>query len=590
MKDTNKATTFQKILIFTLVGIVPFIVYALTYNLPILNDNGEYLEMFDYFNYAKVFVIKIVALLMLLDMTADTLISENKSYTNDTFIQRIKNNLNSKLIFISLIVISTIIAYIFSDYKAIARFGAIERFEGIWTHFSYAIIFIYCLRFFKKDDAFNVFTYATLFSTFIVGGIGTLQFFNINPFISSLMKSLTYKNYDINIVSNGSFTTMYNTNTSGTYALLMMFILAIIFILYNNRTIRIISIIDFILVSITFINSYSEASYVALIVGVGVFLLLSLIKLFKTGNKKEGFILLIASIGIFVVALIFALTSPKVASLFERFMGPEATFSDWSIENNNEVYFYNPDDKYIKVITSDTGYQVFENDQKIYEGDFTDGLITSLDTQNFGTIQLVDALGYDGQNYINFNNYFLIKNANETQLSRKEDLTYIEHYKGIGFKRYPNLFTNRGFIWSRSIPLFLERPLVGYGADVFFMVFPNDDYAGKALSNQPASVMIDKPHNIYMNMSINNGILYLVGFIGIVFVVIKEKCTLLYKDNISNRNSVAIMMYISAVTAYLTNSLATDSLVVIAMLFWVILSFDNTIFSKDSTSDTANKN
>lgn len=591
MKDTNKATTFQKILIFTLVGIVPFIVYAVFYDMPIMGDNGQLVERFDYFNYVKVLIIKIIALLMLLDMIADTLTSEKKSFNTVPFKDRIKNNINSKFVFIALIVISTIIAYIFSDYKPIASFGAMERFEGIWTHFSYAIIFIYCLRFFKRDNAFDIFAYATLFSTFIVGGIGTLQFFNINPFASSLIKTLTYKNFDISIVSDGSFTTMYNTNTSGSYTLLMMFVLSIIFTLYNNKTIRIISIVDFILVFITFFNSYSEASYIALVAGIGVFLLLSLIKLFANGKKKEGFILLIVYIAILIAALIFTFTSQKVANLFESFMGPEATFTDWAIENNNEVYFYNADDEYIKIITNNDGYQVLENDKKIFDCDFSEGSNVSLDTQNFGTIQLSDVVGSDDQNYISFNDYFLIRDSIETQLVTKEDLTPIEHYEAIGFERHPNLFTNRGFIWSRSIPLFLERPIVGYGSDVFFMVFPNKDYVGKSFGNQPMNVMVDKPHNIYLNMSINNGIFYLIGFIGIVFVVVKEKCALLYSANVSKRNSIATMIYISGIIAYLVNGLSTDNLVVITMLFWVILSFNNMIFSKNSTIDKLdNKN
>lgn len=581
MKDENKVTMLEKILIFSLVGIVPFLVYAVTYDLPMLGEGGASVTLVDYFNYIKVQAIKTIAVVMLFDMVANSLISESKGNSNVTLKERIKDKLNSKYVFLLLIVISTLIAYAFSDFKALARVGAIERFEGIWTHFSYVIIFIYCLKFFKKDKAIDIFAYATLFSTFIVGGIGTLQFFGINPFATSFMKNLTYKNFAINIVIPGSFTTMYNTNTSGTYAVMMMFILAIILVLYNSKKIRAIAAVDFVLVFVTFMNSLSEASYIAFVVGVGVFALLVLIKLYNDKKKKQANILLGVYIAVFILASAFAFTSEKVGNLVDRFIGPEALFTDWSIENNNEVYFYNADDEYIKIVTNENGFEVFEETEKIYEGDFEDGRSTSLETQKFGTITLLDTVGSDGQKYINFNDYFLIKDSNETQLVEKNSLTPMKYYKGIGFERHPNLFTNRGFIWSRSIPMLLENPIRGVGSDVFFVVFPNDDYVGKAFGAQP-DVTIDKPHNVYLNMAINNGILYLVGFIGIVFVVVKEKCTLLYKTNISNRKALAVMLYIACISGYLVNVLATDSLVVIVMLFWIILSLDNDVFYKMS--------
>lgn len=577
MKDTNEITMFQKLLIFSLVGIVPCLVYAVSYSLPITNYSIAPVEMFDYFNYIKVFAIKLIAFFMLLDMLADSLTSEKKNYVSLTFKERIKNIFKSRYAFLILILLSTTLAYIFSDIKPIARFGAIERFEGIWVHFSYVIIFIYCSRFFKMNKAFNVFSYAILFSTFIVGGIGTLQFFNINPFASSLMKSLTYKNFNLNIVMPGSFTTMYNTNTSGAYALLMMFILAIIFTLYKSKKIRAITVVDFIFIFITFINSYSEASYIAFIGGVGVFVLLSIIKFFKDNKKKEAIILTSICAFMLIITLMFAFVSEKGIILIENFIGPEAVFTDWKIENNNEVYFYNADDEYIKFITSNDGFQIFEMDKKIYEGDFVDGSFTPIETENFGTIELLDITESNGFNYINFNNYFLIKNANETELVQKESLMTLKYYKGIGFERHPNLFTNRGFIWSRSIPMLLKRPF-GFGSDVFFMAFPNDDYVGKAFGNQPEGILIDKPHNIYLNMAINNGFLYVIGFIGIVFIILKERCLSLYKNNVGNRKAIAIMLYISGIMAYLINGLATDSIVVITTLFWVILSFNNTTF------------
>ncbi len=572
----KSASPMEMLLMFCLIGIIPFLVYAIKFYYPYYGpEPDQHAIMYDYFNLIKTRLILVIASLMVLEKVAEYVTAPEMRKLD------FKAILKPVYIFSGLIVLSTIIAYIFSDYKYIARVGAFERYESIWIHFSYMVIFIYSINFFKKDNAFKVFSISILVSTFVVGGIGTLQFFDYNPMTKDWFINLTTSAGSTLIIdSPGSFSTMYNINTSGSYSVFMLFVLAIIFVMNRDIKFRIISVIDAVLIGITFINSYSEASYIAFICGVGTAVILTIVLLFLNKKRAAGGALLGVSVAsCFVV--IFAITSvdavsTKFNSLVEAFIGPEATFTDWKQENN-EFYFYNNDDDYIKVALNGSTYEVYEEENLLYTDSGTLNTENVITTEDFGTLTFVNE-EINGEKYTSFNEYFYIRNVVDNyMLVDKVGLTEITYVPFKGFEGYGNLFTNRGYIWSRSIPMLLDRPIVGYGADVYATVFPNDDVVGKAFNNQPMDVNVDKPHNIYLNMAINNGLIYLVGYMGIVFLAFKNSFKLFFaKDD--KINKVAILLYISGLVTYLVNGLSTDNIVIIIVLFWVYLALDNKIF------------
>lgn len=579
MKENNRITKFETFIIFCLLGIIPFIVGATLYDMPQMVADGSATQMFDYFNYIKASIIKVLALFIVLDFGASFFTETNNSKIDFKKINL--KTIDKKYIFAILMVASVIIAFFVSDYKKIASLGAYERFEGMWIHFSYIIIFIYALKVFKKLGAFDVVTYATLLSTFIVGGIGTLQFLNVDVFNSEFMKALTYKNYDIQITMPGSFTTMYNTNTSGAYALLMMFLLAVIFVITKKTYVKAIAVLDFVLVTITFLNSYSEASYIAFLAGLGVLLIVYLVVLLGEKNYKKFGIITIFAVVVFIGTSIVALSNVKVQGLVERFIGPVATFTDWKQDENN-FYFYNKDDDYLEFELLDNEYNIYEGDNLIFTESYDTSdidVLTTLSTENFGDeVQVgITTSSLDNENYINFNNYFYIRYGETPAIVDMNTLSEAVHYDSIGFEGYGNLFTNRGYIWSYSIPLVFQHPF-GIGSDVFFKVFPNDNFVAEAFYNQP-DVTVDKPHDLYLDMAINNGIMYLIGFIGIVVLSFKDKFKLIL--SYENVNKKAIAIYIAGASTFLVNVLATDSLVILTLLFWLYLAFSNEFFIKE---------
>ncbi len=577
MNKVKKISYFDIFIVFCLVGIVPFLLYAIKYEMPILSETGGLWTHYDYFNLIKVRVIKTIAFLIFLHELVEFLTSLKSFYIVDS----IKSNFNKIYLFISFIFVSLLISFFMSKFKGIVLFGAMQRFESIWTHISYIIIFIYFLKFFKKEESFKIFSYALLLSTFVVGLIGTLQYFNINLMEYDFIKKLTMpKEFTLTIKSGGSFTTMYNTNTSASYSLLMIFLLMTVIYINKNIYVKILSIINILLLSITLYNSYSEATYIALIVAIAFIALISIALLIVKKKYKIFAVVTTFSLMVIVGVTTFLLsnsnTKNKIKSLVNSAIGPVAKFTDWE-QINNEFYFYNKDDLYIKIILNEDNFEIFEEEELLFKESSENFDEYILETNNFADLKIQNFIYDDNKHYINFNDYFYIRNDKNPAIVDKNDFNNeATRVDFIGFEGYGNLFTNRGYIWSRSLAMLLEKPM-GRGSDVFYFEFPNNDIVGRAFYNQPENIEIDKPHNIYLNMAINNGILYLIGFIGIVTKVFLDKIKLLYKkyDII---NTKALIFYLGGLVAYLVNGLSTDNIVVIIMLFWIYLAIDDKVF------------
>lgn len=130
---------------------------------------------------------------------------------------------------------------------------------------------------------------------------------------------------------------------------------------------------------------------------------------------------------------------------------------------------------------------------------------------------------------------------------------------------YEALGSGRGYIWSRTIPLLPECFLIGKGPDHFITVFPQNDVAAKTAISNPY-LIIDKPHNWYLQMAVNSGVIAMVS----VLVLIG---TLLYQGTRYYHNKTGpllpVMLCIS-ILSYAVSNLFNDSVISVAPLFWAL--------------------
>ncbi|WDC83214.1 O-antigen ligase family protein [Caloramator sp. mosi_1] len=114
--------------------------------------------------------------------------------------------------------------------------------------------------------------------------------------------------------------------------------------------------------------------------------------------------------------------------------------------------------------------------------------------------------GYDSLNLIKTNNGFKILSFNGKTYN-------IDPVEKLNVKGKERLGSGRVYIWSRSIPLLKKTLFIGYGPDTYALYFPQHDYIGKFLFLNTPNILVDKPHNMYLQNAINIGIVGTLAFI-----------------------------------------------------------------------------
>lgn len=128
----------------------------------------------------------------------------------------------------------------------------------------------------------------------------------------------------------------------------------------------------------------------------------------------------------------------------------------------------------------------------------------------------------------------------------------------------------RGYIWGRTIPLMPEHLLIGAGPDCFLFVFPQDDVLGKLYAYGTGNIVVDKPHNLYLQIFINEGGVALLAFLGICAVYLWD-CVRLYGKNPRTAGAFRGIGVALGVIGYLFAGLFNDSTVMTSAVFWILL-------------------
>jgi len=147
----------------------------------------------------------------------------------------------------------------------------------------------------------------------------------------------------------------------------------------------------------------------------------------------------------------------------------------------------------------------------------------------------------------------------------------VKRADSIGFQGRETLFSSRGYIWSRTVPLLKDTLWLGHGPDTFFFYFPQSDRIGKYLYLDSAEAVVDKPHNLYLQTWMNTGLLSLLALLALFGYYIITSLRLYCFTPQDNIYSSVGMACLTAITAYLICGLVYDSCICVAPVFWCLL-------------------
>ncbi len=566
--------------------IVPCIVFLKEMALdPSIQSFWHQKTNFDFFSYYKALYVKIFALgsLFFYLIYNFNLDANNKFH----FFEK-KYNI-TLLIFGILIFISAIL----SQLQSIAFNGFPDRYEGTWTYLAYLILFFTTTQLFRSEKSQKLLLSALFISSIVVCLIGAFQFFGMDLFKSYEGKLLilpesrhsaasrlkfNFKEYQI-------YTTLFNTNYVGSFIALFLPFTLITYLKTSSVKIKTLLGLLILLFFINFMGCRSRAGFLGIALSLSVSLLIYLIyiiKIRKTDQIQTGFnikfkqnLIALPMIIISCVIMFYIMDYTSKNSLTKQVK---------SINNEMEqVVDRNAKSKLKDIKISKDRLQIItqKNTLSIIVADKQFKFLDSND-QPMNLLVNADTIRFNNDNY---KEYKLVYNSNEGTYRIRMPQFALKFYYKDGFKIYGSqgfidelkpvdklffegketLASKRGYIWSRTIPLILKSPFFGHGQDTYTAIFPQHDYIGKIKGFSRATVLVDKPHNAYLQIAFNNGIFALLCFLIFVTMLCFSLLKSLFIDH-----SIISFAFFTSIFAYLMTLMFNDSLVSVTPVFYLI--------------------
>lgn len=513
--------------------------------------------------------------------------------------KRFKELITDKVLMISMAIITIllILSAFTAVNKDVAFFGAPERHEGLFVHLSYIIIFMYLYITFKISDDFKYIKLSILILSGIMVIIGFSQVFNKDILLSDFVKNLVIPSQYKGSVSQEQvdgyiYLTLMHSNYVGSYCSMIIPFLAMIAISpKESKLYRVIAGILTILTAFILVKAQSQAG----IVGTGVALLILIIVNFKNIFKDKKILIgtlvffvavagiaNIATKGLLVHNTIDILQDAKQIFVKDKDYKYDPTYGmpiyDVKAENNN-IKIQTVDGELNIEVKDGLNLEFKDNAGNIIASNYdsmTTGYTFTAPFDKFKLFTTKDRTKDHAQFALSYNEftYFLLDWNKQDGASlidsqgNKYELIVAPH---IGFEGSEKAGSMRGYIWSRTLPLVMKKPILGYGPDNFLMAFPHYDVVAKTYAYDTPFMIVDKPHNLYLLYTINSGIFALMTLLVVwgKYIIDSFKLYALKKEY-SETDYYAIACF-TAVMGYLAAGFFNDSVPTVAPIFWVLL-------------------
>jgi O-antigen ligase len=572
MEDRKSIETVYFIPIILLLAIVPIIVVGKRIEidgLELLNWRGgaSHIDFFSYYK-ALVFIIVVYSSLALL------------------FVQRLFGRIRFKAswIYIPLLVyiVMVIISTYFSEYLVVSWRGFIEQFQGMWVLVGYALAVVLAYNMVSTDRDIRIILFSLVFSGIIIFIIGFTQYFGYSvlelPFMAKVIlplaeqttgMSLKFKN-SINTIS----ATMYNQNFVGSYATLLFPLTLTMYLFQESKKrsflVGLLSCMMFFIL----IGSKSRAGYVGTMFSLMIMIIVFRKVLIKNIKK------IIPLIAAFVVVVLLTnhFSDGSVFTEFDRLdpsvemevMSKPVRFEDIKFDGNS-----------VDIITENETLKIR----------YLESEISFLDENDNNLIPIVDEMNltFEEEQYDGYRVEFFEGKEYFKVFAYNKEMIYFIADKGLkiydiggtlNVSEYPSyfkpllgrelLFSGRGYIWMATIPLLKGAIVYGYGPGMYPIVFPQQDYTGK-LNMGVARIVVDKPHDMYLQTGIENGIIALIALLWLFAGYFFSSWRTYWKAKFLRFGEFAGFGIFLGIMGYLVAGIFNDQIISVAPIFYILL-------------------
>lgn len=466
--------------------------------------------------------------------------------------------------------------------------GSTDQFEGILVLLSYAIIAYYTCWFVRNNNRESMLVTMIVIGTGMVAIIGAFQFLKLDIFRTDFAKSLMLlfvdsskiKNFNFSFEMGRTYTTLYNPNYVGSFVALLLPFAGVYFVIKKEIYNKIAACVVMLCLLLSLAGSESMTGYIALIASA-VFLVVMLIPFMK--NHLQSTLIIIGSI-VITAAIIGVVKKDAVNYGMNKVF--HSSTNDYELksveaEQGKELVLHLKDDKKLFVDLQSEGSNanlIFKDENGNILGksvdDATKDVTLSDEKYKALKFQLMllsqEDFLYGVKVKVEGHEYRFFKTNNRFYyLSVYNKAVEVREIKAMGFEHNQHFASRRGYIWSRTLPLVLDHVLIGCGPDNFVLEFPNDDFVGMGNNNYEGQ-MVTKPHNMYLQIAVQTGLLSLLAFLFMYVAYFVTAIKTLWNKEFKTIHYISLACLIGSF-GYMVAGIANDSTVAMAYLFFAIL-------------------
>lgn len=486
--------------------------------------------------------------------------------------------------------------------------GGYEHFESFLVISSYVLSVYYVYLYAQTKTELQVVIDGVCFSASVIGILGTLQGVGFDylsqPFVQKLVTSEAFLQriggkFDVNFVDGTAYATLYNPNYLGVYGSFLVPFLAMLVLFDRSAWRKVWHGLNFVLVMIAMLSSRSRAGLISIVIALAVAAIICFRPIVK------WWYLTIPAVN-FIVVILLLVNSYNDDIIFGRLKQAFQKESEKEIEiaevdgtavkktgltelytsKNGVIFQYNEMRAQVSVYVGEGifgFYAIDENGDQVEllgNEDGTEFLFTHPALKDLKIVPQVfyqpvnetleECLGFEfyAEGEWDFvYNHFKDEYKYITPYNKASDMIMAD---SIGFTEHQNLFSGRGYIWSRSIPLLKKHILVGSGPDTFLFEFPQNDYLMMKKRGYGNAIMT-KPHSMYLQIAVQTGVLSLLAFIVFyVWYAIQSVRLYFFRPLKTQAEGFGVATLIGSI-GYMISGISNDSMVVTAPIFWVML-------------------
>ncbi|MFW5841655.1 MAG: O-antigen ligase family protein [Bacillota bacterium] len=555
-----------------IIGIIPLIVYLNVVQLNTIQSDywlGHDVH-YDFFSYYKALWfsgITFLSLGILLYMV----------FTNRYILYK-----SSVYIPLGIYAVAVLITYLASQEKSITTLGVMDMYQGVFVLLGYVILVFVIYNMVKTTDHIQYLLAAFIFLGAVTTLIALSQYFGFDIFRTNLgLKLILPRDYH-HLADQLAFTfdkyavyaTMFNTNFVGSFAALMI-PLAYAIYLYQKKGYTVMLALLF-FGAMVFVG-FGSNSRAGLLGSASAFILMFIVYR-KIMIRRPLFSLMPFAILLGVGLLLNIASSGRVINEIKSL-----DFFEDRDKATQQVHYKTVaiEDATLTIETSRASFEMtFTGQEMVFSTLDGDPLEVTNDNHNY---QFVDSK-YEAitVNRDEEDTYLYTVNLYDKSIDIYTDVDglKIKGYNGdlvvpdearrIRYlDGYESMFSSRIYLWTRSAPLLTDYFFIGAGPDMFGLVFPQNDVAGR-LNAIGFNTVIDKPHNMYLQTGINSGVVALLALITAFIMYIISSIKLYGKGlNHTFIDIFGAALSISVI-AYLITGMFNDQIISVAPLFYAM--------------------